>query len=86
MKDSGGLFFKTTLLSIDYNGKVTTDPGAPPKYVGRVSGSGSAASGQAAFTLKNITKEDERSFGCRLIPASNEDLTAFDPVQLEVKG
>ena len=61
----------------------------PPAYTGRVSGnlSRDSTSGYAVFTLSNITKDDENSYGCMLrsynglIPT-----TKYDFVNLVVLG
>ena len=60
----------------------------PPAYIGRVSGgrSGDSSSGQAIFTLRSITNDDERSFGCRIDPENPIESPVFDPVQLVVNG
>lgn len=60
----------------------------PAAYAGRVSGrrSGNASSGLAIFTLANITKNDERFYGCRLNPTAPDGSTLFDTVYLFVEG
>ena len=59
----------------------------PLKYTGRVSGSRSddLLSGQAIFTLSNISKNDETRYAC-LIKPEGPFARAFDSVYLLVEG
>ena len=60
----------------------------PVEYRGRMNGtrSGDSSSGQASFTLYDLTKDDERLYGCLLKP-NNPDLQEItDFVQLVVVG
>ena len=57
-------------------------------YRGRVSGnrSGDSVSGQATFTLSNITKDDERFYGCFIKPDDPNHATIVDFVHLFLVG
>ena len=57
-------------------------------YRGRVSGnrSGDSVSGQATFTLSNITKDDERFYGCFIEPDDPNHTTRVDFVHLLLVG
>ena len=59
----------------------------PQAYKDRVSGfrSSDASSGQAVFTLTNITRNDETYYGCQIKPDGPYS-PAFDFVQLVVAG
>ena len=65
------------LISIGLQGQLPLTP--PQAYVGRVSGSGSASSGNF------IKKSDEAFYGCELFPVGPYS-TAFDYVHLVVQG
>ena len=60
----------------------------PVAYRGRVNGTrtGDSSFGQASFTLYNVTKDDERFYGCLLTPDDPNELEIFDLVQLAVVG
>ena len=60
----------------------------PESYRGRVNGTrtGDSSSGQASFTLYNVTKDDERFYGCLLTPDDPNFLGSIDFVQLVVVG
>ena len=77
------------LVSLDGRGVDGVPPGSVPvEYRGRVNGtrSGDSSSGQASFTLYDLTKDDERLYGCLLKP-SNPNLREIpDFVQLVVVG
>ncbi len=74
------------LVSLGKGGPISVS--VPQAYIGRVSGSrsGDASSGQAIFTLRSITNDDEKSFGCQLQPASPTGSTVLDSVHLVVEG
>ena len=74
------------LVALDPTGMLPFSPPAPGKYRHRVRGSfnGNSSSAQAIFTLSNITKDDERLFGCKIIAPDLS--TLFDLVQLVVVG
>ena len=63
------------------------DPPVPDAYSQRVSGKfiGDASSGQASFTLVNLTQSDERLFGCSIL-STGFPITVFDQVQLFIQG
>lgn len=74
------------LVSLSSSGAVF--PVIPPvEYSRRVGGrlGGDSSSGKAFFTLSNITKGDQRLFGCKII-ASGFPLEKYDFVQLIVEG
>ena len=57
----------------------------PAAYTGRVSGRQSGS--QVIFTLRNISKLDERLYGCLITdPTDPDDKSSFDHVTLEVEG
>lgn len=60
----------------------------PVAYRGRVNGTrtGDSSFGQASFTLYNVTKDDERFYGCLLTPDDPTELAISDHVQLAVVG
>ena len=74
------------LVALDPTGMVPFSPPAPGAYRHRVRGSfnGNSSSAQAIFTFSNITKDDERLFGCEII--ASDFSTLFDSVQLVVVG
>ena len=77
------------LLTLDGRGDDVLPPGSVPKaYRGRVNGTrtGDFSSGQASFTLYNVTKDDERFYGCLLTPDHPDGLVIYDFVQLVVVG
>jgi len=82
-----GLNDITALVSLDETGMSPVTPPVPSEYIGRVNGTiiGSTSSGKATFTLTNLNKGDERSYGCNLTP-SDFSGTKFDLVQLVVQG
>ena len=75
------------LVSIDKLGN-SDSKSAPASYTGRVSGwrSGDRFSGQAIFTLTSITRNDERFYGCQIMPVDPVDVPKFDFVKLVVVG
>ena len=77
------------LLTLDDRGVDVLPPGLVPKaYRGRVNGTRTddSSSGQASFTLYNVTKADERFYGCLLIPGDPNFQEVTDFVQLVVVG
>ena len=60
----------------------------PEAYRGRVNGTrtGDSSSGQANFTLYDVTKDDERLYGCWLKPNNPNFREITDFVQLVVVG
>ena len=60
----------------------------PVAYRGRVNGTrtGDSSFGQASFTLYNVTKDDERFYGCLLTPVDPDGLEISDLVKLAVVG
>jgi len=75
------------LVSLDNTGvALPINTPVPDAYSQRVSGKfiGDASSGQASFTLFNLTQSDERFFGCK-IRSAGFPLTLFDDVQLLVQ-
>ena len=75
------------LIALDKTGTSLSIP-VPPAHTGRVSRSRSSNSfsGQAIFTLRNITKDDEIFSGCVLSPNHPLDSSEFNAVYLLVKG
>ena len=77
------------LVSLDVRGVDVLPPGSVPEaYRGRVNGTRTAdsSSGQASFTLYNVTKDDERFYGCLLTPDNPNFQAVADFVQLVVVG
>ena len=77
------------LLSLDGRGHYVLPPElVPVAYRGRVNGTrtGDSSSGQASFTLYNVTKDDERFYGCLLTPSDPNFGHLIDFVQLVVVG
>jgi len=60
----------------------------PEAYRGRVNGTrtGDSSAGQASFTLYDLTKDDERLYGCLLKPDNPNLREIPDFVQLVVVG
>ena len=60
----------------------------PVAYRGRVNGTrtGDSSFGRASFTFYNVTKDDERFYGCLLTPDDPNELAISDLVQLAVVG
>ena len=78
---------QTVLVLVDQSGMLTVTPAVPDTYIQRVSGNlaGDSSSGQVDFTLTNVTKDDETSFGC-VITETFTLKTKFDAVRLVVEG
>ena len=77
------------LLTLDGRGDDVLSPElVPVAYRGRVNGTrtGDSSSGQASFTLYNVTKDDERFYGCLLTPDDPNFRDSTDFVQLVVVG
>ena len=77
------------LLTLDGRGHDVLPPElVPVAYRGRVNGTrtGDSSSSQASFTLYNVTKDDERFYGCLLKPANPNSGYLTDLVQLVVLG
>ena len=77
----------TTLVLLDQTGMIPFTPPAPDGYVKRVNGTfnGDSSAGQATFSLANITKNDEKIYGCSAISSDFNDML-FDTVALVVVG
>ena len=87
--NDGANYIDRRLLSLDGRGADVLSPGSVPvAYRGRVNGTrtGDSSSGQASFTLYNVTKDDERFYGCLLTPDDPNFLGSIDFVQLGVVG
>ena len=84
-----GAVIDKEFVSLDSRGVDVVPSGSVPvEYKGRVNGthSGDSSSGQASFTLYDLTKDDERLYGCLLKP-NNPNLREIpDFVQLVVVG
>ena len=77
------------LVSLDSRGvDVLPSQSVPGAYKGRVNGTrtGDSSSGQAHFTLYNVTKDDEGYYGCSLKPVNPNEGNILDFVQLVVVG
>ena len=77
------------LVSLDVRGVDVLPPGSVPEpYRGRVNGTRTvdSSSGQASFTLFNVTKDDERFYSCLLTPDDPNSQAITDFVQLVVVG
>ena len=77
------------LVALDVRGVHVLPPGSVPEaYRGRVNGTRTVdwSSGQASFTLYNVSKDDERFYGCLLTPDNPFSLPITDFVQLVVVG
>ena len=77
------------LLALDGRGDDVLPPELVPiVYRGRVNGTrtGDSSSSQASFTLYNVTKDDERFYGCLLTPDDPNFGDSTDFVQLVVVG
>ena len=77
------------LVSLDVRGvDVLPAKDVPEAFKGRVNGTRTvdSSSGQANFTLYNVTKDDERFYGCLLTPDNPNFQAITDFVQLVVVG
>ena len=84
-----GAYIDKKFVSLDGRGvDVVPSESVPVEYRGRVNGtrSGDSSSGQASFTLHDLTKDDERLYGCLLAPDDPDGLEILDFVQLVVVG
>ena len=89
LADKAGTNIDKELISLDVGSVDVLSPGSVPgAYRGRVNGTrtGDSSSGQASFTLYSVTKDDERFYGCLLIPTEPDGLLKSDFVQLVVVG
>lgn len=77
------------LVYLDSRGvDVLPSQSVPGAYKGRVNGTrtGDSSSGQAHFTLYNVTNDDEGYYGCLLNPETPNEGDILDFVQLVVVG
>ena len=77
------------LVSLDVLNANVVQPGlVPGAYRGRVNGTrtGGSSFGQASFILYDVTKNDERFYGCSLTADGPDGLRMSDFVQLVVVG
>ena len=77
------------LVTLDGRGVDVLPPGSVPEaYRGRVHGTRTvdSSSGQANFTLYNVSKDDERFYGCLLTPDNPNFQAITDFVHLVVMG
>ena len=84
-----GAVIDKAFVSLDGRGVDVVPSGSVPvEYRGRVNGtrSGDSSSGQASFTLYDLTKDDERLYGCLLKPDNPNLREIPDFVQLVVVG
>ena len=84
-----GTRIEKKLVSLDVRDVDVLPPGSVPKaYRGRVNGTRTfdSSSGQASFTLYNVSKDDERFYGCLLTPDDPNSKAMTDFVQLVVVG
>ncbi|XP_073255597.1 cell adhesion molecule DSCAM-like isoform X2 [Porites lutea] len=84
-----GAVIDKVFVTLDGRGVDVVPSGSVPvEYKGRVNGtrSGDSSSGQASFTLYDLTKDDERLYGCLLKPNDPNLRQIPDFVQLVVVG
>ena len=89
LANDGANYIDRRLLSVDGRGDDVLPPElVPVAYRGRVNGTrtGDWSSGQAMFTLYNVTKDDEGFYGCSLTPDNPNLGYLTDLVQLVVVG
>ena len=89
LANDAGTDIDKMLVSLDVLNANVVQPGlVPGAYRGRVNGTrtGGSSSGQASFTLYDVTKNDERFYGCSLTPDGPDGLRISDFVQLVVVG
>ena len=89
LADKAGTNIDKELISLDVGSVDVLSPGSVPgAYRGRVNGTrtGDSSSGQASITLYNMSKDDERFYGCFLTPADPNFQAITDFVQLVVVG
>ena len=89
LANDGVNYIDRRLLSLDGRGHYVLPPELiPVAYRGRVNGTrtGDSSSGQASFTLYNVTKDDEGFYGCSLKPDNPNIGDSTDFVQLVVVG
>ena len=89
LANDAGTDIDKMLVSLDVLNANVVQPGlVPGAYRGRVNGTrtGGSSFGQASFILYDVTKDDERLYGCVLKP-NNPNLGEIpDFVQLVVVG
>ena len=84
-----GTRIEKKLVSLNGRGVDVLPSGTVPEaYRGRVNGNRTvdSSSGQASFTLYNVSKDDERFYGCLLTPDDPNLKPSADFVQLVVVG
>ena len=89
LANDAGTDIDKMLVSLDVLNANVVQPGlVPGAYRGRVNGTrtGGSSSGQASFTLYDVTKNDERFYGCLLKGHGPDGLKIPDFVQLVVVG
>ena len=77
------------LVSLDVRGVDVLPPGLVPEaYRGRANGTRTvdSSSGQASFTLYDVSEDDQRFYGCLLTPDNPNFQAVIDFVQLVVVG
>ena len=89
LADEFGKNIDKEFVSLDGFGVDVLPPGSVTEaYRGRVNGTrtGDSSSGQASFTLHDVTKDDESFYGCLLRPSDPNLRQIPDFVQLVVVG
>ena len=89
LANNAGSDIDKMLVSLDVLNANVVQPGlVPGAYRGRVNGTrtGGSSFGQASFILYDVTKNDERFYGCSLTGDGPDGLTIFDFVELVVVG
>ena len=89
LANDAGTDIDKMLVSLDVGNANLLKPGSvPDAYRGRVNGTrtGGSSSGQASFTLYDVTKNDERFYGCLLKGRGPDGLKIPDFVRLVVVG
>ena len=89
LANDAGTDIDKMLVSLDVLNANVVQPGlVPGAYRGRVNGTrtGGSSFGQASFTLYDVTKNDERFYGCSLTADGPDGLRIYDFVQLVVVG
>ena len=89
LASEAGTLTDKKLVSLDVRGVDVLPPRSVPEaYRGRVNGTRTvdSSSGQASFTIYNVTKDDERFYSCLLTPDDPNFQAVTDFVQLVVVG
>ena len=89
LANDAGTDIEKMLVSLDVLNANVVKPGfVPGTYRGRVNGTrtGGSSFGQASFILYDVTKNDERFYGCSLTADGPDGLKIYDFVQLVVVG